>query len=84
LLIEVILHFHYGKMHEMRDPITKFPQRPTGLDHTRRTLAEIQTVLKNPRLSPEMRNSLEQRVTALRIEIAAATEPRARDSSPSR
>jgi uncharacterized small protein (DUF1192 family) len=67
----------------MRDPITKFPQRPTGVAHSRRTLVEIQTVLKNPRLSPEMRTSLEQRVAALRTEIADASAPRGRDSSSS-
>jgi hypothetical protein len=61
------------KVHNMRDPITKFPQRPTGREHTRRTLVEIQAMLKNPRLSPEMRNGLEQRVAALRVEIAADT-----------
>ena len=66
----------------MRNPIRKFPQRPTGLDLTRRTLAEIQTVLENPRLSPEMRNSLEQRVTALRIEIADDSARRSREGSP--
>ena len=66
----------------MRDPITKFPQRPTGLEHSRRTLVEIQTVLKNPRLSPEMRSSLEQRVTALRIEIAGDSAHRDRKGSP--
>ena len=66
----------------MRDPIRKFPTRPTGLDRTRRTLAEIQTVLKNPRLSPEMRNGLEQQVTSLRTEIANAGADQARNASP--
>jgi uncharacterized small protein (DUF1192 family) len=67
----------------MRDPITKFPQRPTGVAQSRRTLVEIQTVLKNPRLSPEMRTSLEQRVTALRSEIADGSAPRGREGSSS-
>jgi len=66
------------KVHDMRDPITKFPQRRTGLDQTRRTLAELQTMLENPRLSPEMRTGLEQQVTVLRTEIAAAMADRAR------
>jgi hypothetical protein len=69
------------KVHDMRDPIRKFPTRPTGLDRTRRTLAEIQTVLKNPRLSPEMRSGLEQQVTSLRTEIVNAGADQARDIS---
>jgi uncharacterized small protein (DUF1192 family) len=38
--------------------------------------AEIEMILKNPRLSLEMRNGLEQRVAALRTEIAANTAHR--------
>lgn len=55
----------------MREPMKKFPQRPTGLAYARRTLAEIQAILKKPRLSAEMRSGLEQRVIALQSEIAS-------------
>jgi hypothetical protein len=65
----------------MRDPITKFPQRHTGLVHARRTLAEIQAILKKPRLSPEMRIGLEQRVVALQNEIAGDTGKQASNGS---
>jgi len=65
----------------MRDPIVKFPQRPSGPAHARRTLAEIRTILENPRLSPEMRTALEQRVAAISSEIAAETTHRARGAS---
>ena len=54
--------------------MTKFPKRPTGVEHARRTLAEIQNILKKPRLSPEMRSGLEQRVAALKEEIRGTSE----------
>jgi hypothetical protein len=81
-LKQAVLHSYFMKVHEMRDPITKFPQRPTGIEHTRRTLAEIRAILKNPRLSPEMRHGLEQRIALLRTEIAGDAPHRARVGSP--
>jgi hypothetical protein len=62
----------------MREPLTKFPKRPTGPDQTRRTLAECKAMLANPRLSPEMRHGLKERVMQLEAELRADTAHRAR------
>lgn len=62
----------------MREPLTKFPKRPTGPDQTRRTLAECRAMLANPRLSPEMRQGLQARVTELEAELRADATHRAR------
>jgi hypothetical protein len=62
----------------MREPLTKFPKRPTGPDQTRRTLAECKAMLANPRLSPEMRHGLKERVIQLEAELRADTAHRAR------
>jgi len=69
------------KVYQMRNPTRQFPTQPTGLDRTRRTLVEIQNVLKNPRLSREMRGGLEQQVTLLRTDIATAGADQTRDIS---
>jgi hypothetical protein len=64
----------------MREPLSKFPKRPTGPEYTRRTIAECRALLANARLSPEMRLGLEQRVTQLQAELQADTAQRARDA----
>ena len=64
----------------MREPLTKFPKRPTGPDQTRRTLAECKAMLANPRLSPEMRHGLKERVMQLEAELRADTAQRARSA----
>jgi hypothetical protein len=64
----------------MREPLNKFPKRPTGPDQTRRVLAECQAMLARPRLSPEMRQGLEQRVAQLRSELADDAMHRARST----
>ncbi len=66
----------------MREPLQKFPKRPTGPEQTRRTLTECLAMLANPRLSPEMRHALEQRVTQLRAELEADTAARGREAAP--
>jgi hypothetical protein len=63
----------------MREPLYKFPKRPTGPDQTRRTIAECRAMLANPRLSPELRHSLEIKVAELQAELRADTVQRARD-----
>ena len=67
-------------MCDMREPISRFPKRPTGPDQARRTLAECQAMLANPRLSPEMRRGLEEKVAALKVELQAEAARRARDA----
>jgi hypothetical protein len=64
----------------MREPLYKFPKRPTGPDHTRRTIAECRAMLANPRLSPELRHSLELKVAELQAELRADATHRARDA----
>ncbi|MBV9523970.1 MAG: hypothetical protein JO010_14310 [Alphaproteobacteria bacterium] len=64
----------------MREPITKFPKRPTGPDQARRTLAECRAMLANPRLSPEMRLGLEQKVAQLKEELQADAAHRTREA----
>jgi hypothetical protein len=64
----------------MREPLYKFPKRPTGPDHTRRTIAECRAMLANPRLSPELRHSLEIKVAELQAELRADTAHRAREA----
>jgi hypothetical protein len=64
----------------MREPLTKFPKRPTGPEQTRRTLAECRAMLANPRLSPEMRTGLKQRVQQLEAELRADAAHRAREA----
>jgi hypothetical protein len=64
----------------MREPLYKFPKRPTGPDQTRRTIAECRAMLANPRLSPELRHSLEIKVAELQAELRADTVQRARDA----
>ena len=65
----------------MREPLYKFPKRPTGPDQTRRTIAECRAMLANPRLSPELRHSLEIKVGELQAELRADTAHRARDTA---
>jgi hypothetical protein len=65
----------------MREPLYKFPKRPTGPDHTRRTIAECRAMLANPRLSPELRQSLEVKVAELQAELRADTAHRAREAA---
>ena len=60
----------------MREPLNRFPKRPSGPEQTRRTLDECQRMLANPRLSEEMRRGLEQRIAQLRAEIDAANAAR--------
>src|SRR6516225_5335395 len=55
----------------MREPLTKFPKRPTGPEQTRKTIAECKAMLANPRLSPEMRHGLKERVAQLEAELRA-------------
>lgn len=62
----------------MREPLTRFPKRPTGPGEARRTLVECQAMLANPRLSPEMRQALTERVSQLRAELDADAQRRAR------
>jgi len=62
----------------MREPLTKFPKRQTGPDQTRRTIAECKAMLANPRLSPEMRLGLKERVVQLEAELRADAAHRAR------
>jgi hypothetical protein len=64
----------------MREPLYKFPKRPTGPDQTRRTIAECRAMLANPRLSPELRHGLEIKVAELQAELRADTAQRARDT----
>jgi hypothetical protein len=64
----------------MREPLYKFPKRPTGPDQTRRTIAECRAMLANPRLSPELRHSLELKVAELQAELRADSAQRARDA----
>jgi hypothetical protein len=64
----------------MREPLSKFPKRPTGPEYTRRTIAECKALLANTRLSPEMRQGLEVRVTQLQEELQAFAAQRARDA----
>ena len=64
----------------MREPLYKFPKRATGPDQTRRTIAECRAMLANPRLSPELRHSLEIKVAELQAELRADTAHRARDA----
>jgi hypothetical protein len=64
----------------MREPLYKFPKRPTGPDQTRRTIAECRAMLANPRLSPELRHSLEIKVAELQAELRADTAQRVRDT----
>ncbi len=64
----------------MREPLYKFPKRPTGPDQTRRTIAECRAMLANPRLSPELRHSLELKVTELQAELRGDIAHRARDA----
>jgi hypothetical protein len=64
----------------MREPLTKFPKRPTGPDQARKTLAECRAMLANPRLSPEMRLGLKERVAQLEAELRADTVHRARSA----
>jgi hypothetical protein len=68
----------------MREPISRFPKRPTGPEQARRTLAECQAMLANPRLSPEMRQGLLEKVSALKEELhAAEVARRAREAEAS-
>jgi len=62
----------------VREPLNKFPKRPVGPEHTRKVLAECQAMLAKPRLSPEMRQGLEQRVAQLKTELEAALAARPR------
>jgi uncharacterized coiled-coil DUF342 family protein len=64
----------------MREPLSKFPKRPTGPEYTRRTIAECRALLANARLSPEMRQGLEVRVTQLQEELQAFAAQRAHDA----
>ena len=64
----------------MREPLSKFPKRPTGPEYTRRTIAECRALLANARLSPEMRQGLEARVTQLQEELQAFAVQRAREA----
>lgn len=64
----------------MREPLYKFPKRPTGPDHTRRTIAECRAMLANPRLSPELRQGLEIKVAELQAELRADSAHRAREA----
>ena len=62
----------------MREPLTKFPKRPTGPEQTRKTIAECKAMLANPRLSPEMRHGLKERMAQLEAELRADAQHRAR------
>ncbi len=64
----------------MREPLSKFPKRPTGPEYTRRTIAECRALLSNARLSPEMRQGLEARVAQLQEELHAFAAQRAREA----
>jgi hypothetical protein len=64
----------------MREPLSKFPKRPTGPDVIKRTIAECRAMLANTRLSPEMRTGLEQRVAQLQLELQADAAHRAREA----
>ena len=64
----------------MREPLYKFPKRPTGPDQTRKTMAECRAMLANPRLSPELRHSLELKVAELQAELRADAGHRTRDA----
>jgi hypothetical protein len=66
----------------VREPLNKFPKRPVGPEHTRKVLAECQAMLAKPRLSPEMRQGLEQRVAQLKTELEASMAARPRSSQP--
>ena len=65
----------------MREPLNKFSKRPTGPDQTRRTIAECRAMLANPRLSPELRHGLEQKVAELQAELKADAAHHARDAA---
>ncbi|HVJ53521.1 MAG TPA: hypothetical protein VM689_13720 [Aliidongia sp.] len=64
----------------MREPLSKFPKRPTGPEYTRRTIAECRALLANARLSPEMRQGLETRVAQLQEELQAFAAQKAREA----
>jgi hypothetical protein len=64
----------------MREPLSKFPKRPTGPDVIKRTIAECRAMLANTRLSPEMRSGLELRVAQLQEELQADAANRAREA----
>jgi uncharacterized coiled-coil DUF342 family protein len=64
----------------MREPLSKFPKRPTGPEFIKRTIAECRAMLANTRLSPEMRTGLEQRVAQLQQELQADAAHRAREA----
>jgi hypothetical protein len=66
----------------LREPLNKFPKRPVGPEHTRKVLAECQAMLQKPRLSPEMRQGLEQRIAQLKSELEAELGSRARTAKP--
>src|SRR5665647_1255345 len=53
----------------MREPLTKFPTRPTGRNATLQTLAECRALLAKPRLSPEMREALEKKIGDLTADL---------------
>jgi hypothetical protein len=56
----------------MREPLTKFPTRPTGRHATLQTLAECRALLAKPRLSPEMREALQKKISDLTAELRSA------------
>jgi hypothetical protein len=56
----------------MREPLTKFPTRPTGRNATLQTLAECRALLAKPRLSQEMREALEKKIGDLTAELRSA------------
>jgi hypothetical protein len=64
----------------VREPLNKFPKRPVGPEHTRKVLAECQAMLAKPRLSPEMRQGLEQRIAQLKSELETSMAPRPRSA----
>jgi len=66
----------------MREPLTRFPKRPTGPDQARKTIAECRAMLANPRLSPEMRHGLRERVAQLEAELRADAAQRSRSAEP--
>jgi hypothetical protein len=68
----------------MRQPLDKFPKRPSGPDDLRRQLAECEAMLAKPRLSPEMRLALKEKTSQLREQLAGIAEHRARAKSQDR
>jgi hypothetical protein len=64
----------------MREPLSKFPKRPTGPDVIKRTIAECRAMLANTRLSPEMRSGLQLRVAQLQEELQADSASKAREA----